>query len=72
MTHLQILRSLLQAGYSVTLAKLDDGYHVQVSTGGQAGEPAVREIVDPRLDQAINQLLGFSAKEVEAKSSGEG
>ena len=67
MTHLQILRGILQAGYSVEMCKLDDGYHVQVSSNGHDSEPATWEFVDPRLDQAINQLMGFSAKDVEAR-----
>ncbi len=56
MTHLQILRAALQAGYSLQLDRLDDGYHIAATGPSQAGTPYVWEAVDGRLDQAINQL----------------
>ena len=65
MTHLQILRALLQAGYSVTLEKQGDGYHVVVTGLDKAGAPGQWETADSRLDQAINQLMGFPSKDVQ-------
>jgi len=61
MTQLQILRRLLQAGYSVEMHKLDDGYHVVVTGLDQAGAPARWESVDTRLDQAVNRLMSLPA-----------
>jgi hypothetical protein len=62
----------LQAGYTVTLATQDDGDHVAVTGTDKAGALTRWETVGTRLDQAVNRLMGFSAKEVEARFSVEG
>ena len=56
MTQLQILRALLQRGCTVTMNRLDDGYHIAVEGESEAGTFYTWEAMDPRLDQAITQI----------------
>ena len=66
MTHLQILRGLLQAGYSVKMEKLADGYHIEITKDGGSDAPAKWEIMDARLDQAVIRLSRFLSKDVKS------
>lgn len=56
MTQLQILRALLQYGATVTLSRQEDGYHVAIEGVTDSGTPYAGEAMDPRLDQAINEI----------------
>lgn len=56
MTQLQIMRALLQRGCTVTLTRREEGYHIAVEGESEAGTLYTWEAMDPRLDQAINQV----------------
>ena len=53
MTALQILRSTLKDGVTLTIAKRADGYHIEVTATDEAGLTARREVLHPRLEQAL-------------------
>lgn len=53
MTALQILRSTLTDGATLTLSKREDGYHIEVTETDDAGQTLRREVVHPRLEQAL-------------------
>lgn len=57
MTALQILRSILQDGDSLTLCKRADGYHIEVTETDDAGQSLRRAVVHARLEQALFQIL---------------
>ena len=56
MTQLQIMRALLQKGCTITLTRREEGYHIAVAGESEAGTLYTWEAMDPRLDQAINQV----------------
>ena len=60
MTALQILRSILKDGATLTLCKRADGYHVEVTETDDAGQTLRRAVVHPRLEQALFQILQYS------------
>jgi len=53
MTPLQILRSTLISGATLTLSKHSDGYHIEVTAMDADGQLERRKIVHPRLEQAL-------------------
>ena len=53
MTALQILRSTLTDGATLTLSKREDGYHIEVTETDDAGQTLRREVVHARLEQAL-------------------
>ncbi len=53
MTALQILRSTLKDGVTLTLSKRADGYHIKVMATDGAGQTLRRAVVHPRLEQAL-------------------
>jgi len=53
MTALQILRSTLTDGATLTLSKREDGYHIEVAETDEAGQTLRREVVHARLEQAL-------------------
>ena len=53
MTALQILRSILKDGATLTLCKRADGYHIEVTETDDAGQTLRRAVVHPRLEQAL-------------------
>ena len=53
MTALQILRSTLKDGVTLTLARREDGYHIEVTATDGDGRTVRREVVHPRLEQAL-------------------
>ena len=57
MTALQILRSILKDGVSLTLCKRADGYHIEVTEMDDVGQTLRRAVVHPRLEQALFQIL---------------
>ena len=57
MTALQILRSILKDGVSLTLCKRADGYNIEVTKLDDAGQALRRAVVHPRLEQALFQIL---------------
>ena len=56
MTQLQIMRALLQKGYTVTMTRRAEVYHIAVEGESAAGTFYTWEAMDSRLDQAINQV----------------
>ncbi len=56
MTPLQMLRNALSTGATLTMFKLDDGYHIEVSEINQNGVTLTWEIVGGKLDQALHRL----------------
>ena len=53
MTALQILRSTLKDGATLTIARREDGYHIEVTATDGDGHTVRREVVHPRLEQAL-------------------
>ena len=53
MTALQILRSTLKDGATLTLSKRADGYHIEVTATDGDERTVRREVVHPRLEQAL-------------------
>ena len=53
MTALQILRSTLKDGATLTLSRREDGYHIVVTATDGAGRTVRREVVHARLEQAL-------------------
>lgn len=56
MTPLQMLRNALSTGVTLTMYKLDDGYHIEVSETNQNGVTVEWEVVNGKLDQALHKL----------------
>lgn len=57
MTPLQILRTALTDGATLTLSKRADGYHVEVKVMDAEGRLEQREVVHARLDQALFMVV---------------
>lgn len=53
MTALQILRSTLKDGATLTLCKREGGYFIEVAAMDAEGRMMRREVVHPRLEQAL-------------------
>jgi len=53
MTPLQILRSTLKDGATLTLSKRADGYHIEVVATDGEGRTVRRKVVHARLEQAL-------------------
>jgi len=53
MTPLQILRTAVADGATLTLSKRADGYHIEVTGTDGAGRTVRREVVHPRLEQVL-------------------
>ena len=53
MTALQILRSTLKDGATLTLSKRADGYHIEVTATDGSGRTMRRAVVHSRLEQAL-------------------
>ncbi len=60
MTALQILRSTLKDGVTLTIARRADGYHIEVTATDDAGQTLRRAVVHSRLEQALFQILQHS------------
>ena len=53
MTPLQILRTAVADGATLTLSKRSDGYHIEVVATDGEGRTMRREVVHARLEQAL-------------------
>ena len=53
MTPLQILRTAVADGATLTLCKRADGYHIEVTATDGEGSTVRREVVHARLEQAL-------------------
>jgi len=53
MTPLQILRSAVADGATLTLSKRADGYHIEMLETDGSGRMICREVVHSRLEQAL-------------------
>jgi len=53
MTPLQILRTAVADGATLTIARREDGYHVVVTATDGTGRTVRREVVHERLEQAL-------------------
>ena len=53
MTALQILRSTLKDGATLTLSKRADGNHIAVTATNGSGQTVRRSVVHSRLEQAL-------------------
>lgn len=62
MTPLQVLRAALKAGAIVTMYHVPDGYRIEVTEVDADGATVLWEIIDSRLDQAIQQLREYMAE----------
>ncbi len=70
MTPLQILSSTLTDGATLTLSKRADGYHIEVIATDDAGQPVRREVVHPRLEQALFLVMERAEVDGEAVKTG--
>ena len=69
MTPLQILRSAVADGATLTIARRADGYHVVVTATDGAGRTVRREVVHARLEQALFLVVeGANVGEVSVAS----
>lgn len=64
MTALQTLRSTLKDGATLTLAKRADGYHIGVAATDGSGRMVRREVVHPRLEQALFLVMERAGVEI--------
>ena len=57
MTPLQILRTTVMDGTTLTLYRRADGYHIELKGMNAAGQTTCCEVVHPRLEQALFAMV---------------
>ncbi len=70
MTPLQILRTAVADGATLTISKRADGYHIVVTATDGDERTVRREVVHPRLEQALFLVIEGETVEGTAMRTG--